>query len=702
MLDALLRPRSIAVIGASRTPNTIGYQILQNLLRHGFTGSVYPVNPTAHAVHSIRAYPSVSAIPETVDLAVIVVPKQRVVRVAEECGEAGVKALVVISAGFREIGGEGAERERQLMDVVRRYRMRLVGPNCMGVLNTAPDVSMNATFAPNMPPTGGVSFMSQSGAMGVTILDYAAEYGIGVSQFVSVGNKPDVSGNDLIQYWADDERTSVILMYLENFGNPRRFTSFARKITKKKPVITVKSGRSGAGARAASSHTGALAGADTATDALLAQCGVIRVDTVEELFDLAMAFSHQPIPRGNRVAIVTNAGGPGIIIADACEAHGLQVAELSPETKQYLAEHFPEEASLANPVDMIASATPQSYHIAVEAVLKDPNIDGVIATFVPPLGIRQEDVAEAIVSVATQQTEKPVLAVLMGRDGLPQGLAELNDAGIPGYRFPESAARALAAMYRHRRWLERPEGAVQSFEVDSGTVDEIVAEAWRERRSKLSETEVMRILEAYGIPVAPYAVANNVDEALDAANRIGYPVVLKLLTPKLTHKSDVGAVAVGIRDADALRQRFERMMTEVPENAGISVDDIDGVLVQKMVGGGKETIVGMHTDPSFGPVLMFGLGGIYVEALADVAFRVQPVSDVDAHEMVRSIRGVKLLQGVRGEPASDLGKIEDVIQRISQLVGDHPEIRELDINPWIALPEGGIAVDGRISVDVRD
>ncbi|MBA3970332.1 MAG: CoA-binding protein, partial [Gemmatimonadetes bacterium] len=375
MLDALLSPRSIAVIGASRSPNTIGYQILHNLLQHGYTGAVYPVNPTAQAIHSIRAYPTVADIPDPVDLAVIVVPKQHVLAVAEQCGQKGVQGLVTISAGFREIGGAGIERERELMEIVRRYGMRLVGPNCMGVLNTAPGLSMNATFAPTMPPPGPVSFMSQSGAMGVTILDYAAEYGIGISQFVSVGNKPDVSGNDIIEYWAADERTRVMLMYVENFGNPRRFTALAREITRRKPIIIVKSGRSTAGIRAASSHTGALAGTDVATDALFAQSGVIRVDTVEELFDLAMAFSHQPIPRGNRVAIVTNAGGPGIIIADACEAHGLAVPDLTESTRAVLAAHFPEEASLTNPVDMIASATPQGYRVAVEAVLADPNVD---------------------------------------------------------------------------------------------------------------------------------------------------------------------------------------------------------------------------------------------------------------------------------------------------------------------------------------
>ncbi|HEX8693348.1 MAG TPA: acetate--CoA ligase family protein [Longimicrobium sp.] len=698
MLDSLFRPKSIAVIGASRTPNTIGYQILDNLLRHGYTGAVYPVNPNAAAIHSIRAYASVEAIPDEVEMAVIVVPKHLVVGAAEACGRKGVKALVVISAGFKEVGGSGIEREQALVAVVRRYGMRLVGPNCMGVLNTAPDRSMNATFAPTMPPAGPVSFMSQSGAMGVTILDYAAEYGIGISQFVSVGNKPDVSGNDLIEYWAADERTRVILMYLENFGNPRKFTQLAREITKRKPIIAVKSGRSVAGARAASSHTGALAGTDLATDALLRQCGVLRADTVEEMFDLAMAFSHQPIPRGNRVAIVTNAGGPGIIIADACEAQGLVVTELAEATRAMLAAHFPEEASLSNPVDMIASATPQSYRVAVEAVLADPNVDAVIATFVPPLGIRQEDVAEAIVQVAAGQKEKPVLAVLMGREGLPQGLAELNAAGIPGYRFPESAVRALGAMYRYRRWTERPVGTVRTFEVDRAAVAEIIDGARAEGREKLAEAEVMRVLEAYGIPVAPYRVARSLDEALQAADGVGWPVVLKVLSPRIVHKSDVGGVVVGVEDADELRRAWERVAVEAPRRAGIGAEEVDGVLVQKMVGGGKETIIGMTGDPQFGPVLMFGLGGIYVEALGDVVFRVQPVTDVDAREMIGAIRGARLLKGVRGEPPVDLDALQEMVQRVSQLVGDHEAIRELDVNPWLAFPEGGVAVDGRIMV----
>ena len=442
-LDAVLRPRSIAVIGASRRPGTIGWQIVDNLLKHGYEGVVYPVNPNSPSVHSIPAYASVGAIPGEVDLGVVVVPKELVPGVVDECAAKGVKALVVISAGFREVGGRGAEMEAAMLEVARSAGMRLVGPNCMGVLSTAPELRMNATFAPTMPPRGAVSFMSQSGAMGVTILDYAAEYGIGIRDFVSVGNKADVSGNDLIRYWSEDEATRVILMYLENFGNPQRFTRLARRITKKKPIIVVKAGRTGAGARAASSHTGALAGLDVATDAVLAQCGVIRVDTVEELFDLAMAFDELPVPNGNRVAIVTNAGGPGIIIADACEARGLEVVTLSEATQSSLREVLAAEASVRNPVDMIASATPESYRLALDRVLADDVVDAAIAAFVPPLGVKQEEVAAAIVE-ARRGHQKPVLAVLMGREGLPQGRAELHEAGIPAYIFPESASRALA------------------------------------------------------------------------------------------------------------------------------------------------------------------------------------------------------------------------------------------------------------------
>ncbi|MBI4540151.1 MAG: acetate--CoA ligase family protein [Gemmatimonadetes bacterium] len=695
-LNPVFRPTSVAVIGASRTPGTVGYQIVENLVRHGYRGAVYPVNPKARAIHSIPAYPRVSAIPGPVDLAIIVVPKELVLEIVDECGGKGIPAVVVISAGFQEVGGAGAVRERALVERIHRYGMRLVGPNCMGVLNTAPDVAMNATFAPTMPPPGPVSFLSQSGAMGVTILDYAAEYGIGIHHFISVGNKPDVSGNDLLEYWEDDADTRVILMYLENFGNPRRFTRIARRVTRKKPIIVVKAGRTTAGARAATSHTGALAALDVATDALLAQCGVIRVETVEGLFDMAMAFGGLPIPRGDAVAIVTNAGGPGIIIADACESAGLRVAELAPETQTRLRGVFPEEASVRNPVDMIATATPESYRIALDAALGDPRIDAAIAAFVPPLRVRQEDVAGAIRDAAAGHPAKPVLAVLMGREGLPQGRAELQEAGIPAYIFPESAAYALAAMVRYRRWLERPEGEIRSFAVDKGTVTRILDRVRVCGRSQLTETEALDVLCAYGIPTIQSRLARDAEHAAELAQQMGFPVVLKIASRDVVHKSDVGGVRLDLRTADEVRSAYAAIV----ERVGSTRPDarIDGVLVQQYARGGRETIIGMSTDPAFGPVLMFGIGGIYVEALRDVAFRVQPVSDLDARDMIRSVRGYPLLEGLRGEPPADMDTIVEVILRVSQLVGDHHHVSELDINPFLALERGGIAVDARIAL----
>lgn len=695
-LEPIFEPRSIAVIGASRTPGTVGYEIVHNLLADGYTGAIYPVNPKASAVHSIPAYPTVSDIPHDIDLGIISVPKQMVIATAEECGRKGVRALVVISAGFKEIGGSGVEREQELLEVAVRYGMRMVGPNCLGVLNTSPAVSMNATFAPIMPPPGPVSFASQSGAMGVTILDYAAEYGIGVNHFVSVGNKADVSGNDLIEYWSRDPATRVILMYLENFGNPQKFTRIAREVTRHKPIIAVKAGRTAAGARAASSHTGALAGLDSATDALLAQCGVIRVETVEDLFDLAMAFSHLPVPTGNRVAIVTNAGGPGIIIADACESNGLRIAELSEDTQAKLRAALPEEASVRNPVDMIASATPATYRVVLDAVLQDEHVDAVVAAFVPPLRVKQEEVAASIVEVRQKHPGKPMLAVLMGRKGLPEGREKLNEAHVPAYIFPESAAKALAAMYQYRQWLERPIGLVPHFEVDRSAADAIMARQRAAGGGYLPAEDVFRLLQAYGLSTLQSRLARTRQEAAAIADEMQVPVVMKIVSPQIVHKTDVGGVALDLRTPDEVERAWDTMMQRVAAKQPEA--EIHGVVIEQYVRGGRETIIGMSQDPSFGPVLMFGLGGIYVEALRDVSFRIQPVSDIDAKEMVRAIRGIKLLEGVRGEPPADLPAIEEAIQRVSQLVGDFPEIAELDINPLVVFEHGTIAVDARIRI----
>ena len=699
-LDAILKPRSIAVIGASRMSNTIGHQIFANLLRYGFTGAVYPVNPNASSIQSVRAYPSVGALPEPIDLAVIVVPKERVLDVARTCGQAGVRGLVVISAGFREIGGVGIDRERQLMDIVRQYAMRMVGPNCMGVLNTDPSVSMNATFAPAMPPPGRAAFVSQSGALGVSVLDHAAEYGIGISQFVSVGNKPDVSGNDLLEQWEHDPAVGVILMYVESFGNPRRFLELASRITRTKPIIAVKSGRSKVGARAASSHTGALAASDVAVDALLTQAGVLRAESIEELFDMAMAFTGRPLPRSRRTAIVTNSGGPGILAADAMETRGLELVELQPATIAQLKPLFPEEASVRNPLDMIASATPADYRTALDAVLRDPNVDSALAVFVPPLGVRQEDVAESIVTVAATHAQKPVLAVLMGSAGLPQGRAELHKAGIPAYVFPESAARGLAALRRQREWTARPVGSPPVIHVDRARAARALAGSCANGKRKLGELEALELLAAYGIPVAESRLAASPEEAARVAAELGFPVVLKAVSPELVHKTDVGGVRVGLTTPMDVATSAAEMVDAVTR--ALPHAHLTGLLVQSMVSGGRETIVGMSHDPAFGPLLMFGLGGIYVEALKDVVFRVAPIMPLDAHDMVRSIRGVALLDGIRGAPPVDFAALTDVLLRVSQLAIDHPEIAELDVNPLLAFSTGVKAVDARVLVAATD
>jgi acetyl coenzyme A synthetase (ADP forming)-like protein len=665
-----------------------------NLVRYGFTGAVYPVNPRAAAIHSIRACPTIADLPECPDLAVITVPKEVVLEVATQCGERGIKALVVISAGFREVGGEGVERERQLVEVVRRFGMRMIGPNCMGVLNTDPGISMNATFAPSMPPFGRAAFVSQSGALGLSVLDYAQEYGIGISQFVSVGNKPDVSGNDLLEFWEHDPAVGLILMYVESFGNPRRFLEIASRISRRKPIIVVKSGRSKVGARAASSHTGALAASDAAVDALLSQAGVLRAASVEELFDLAMAFGSRAFPRSRRTAVVTNSGGPGILAADALEATGMDLAELAVETVAKVRPLLPEEASIRNPLDMIASATPANYRAALGALLEDPNVDSALAVFVPPLGVRQADVAEAIAAAASAVTDKPVLAVLMGREGLPQGKAELHEFGIPAYIFPESAARALSVLARYREWRERPLVQEALRDVDRATAAAIIKEALASGEKKLSEPVTLDLLMAYGIPVAPAGLAPTAEQAARLADSYGYPVVLKIVSPQVIHKTDVGGVRVGLRNADDVRHAFHEVESSVRRL--VPGASITGMLVQKMVGGGPELIAGVSRDSSFGPLVMFGLGGVLVEVLRDVIFRVAPISRHDARDMIEGIRGARILGGVRGAPPSDLTAIEEVLLRLSQLAIDFPEIDEVDINPLIATPSGVTAADGRI------
>jgi acetate---CoA ligase (ADP-forming) len=696
-LTALLAPRTIAVVGASRRDGTMGHQILHNLITYGFTGAVYPVNPKAASVCAVRAYSRVADVPDPLDVAMIVVPKEQVLEVAEECGAAGVKGLIVISAGFREVGSEGAARERQLMEIVRRHGMRMVGPNCMGIVNADPAVSMNATFATAMPPFGHAAFVSQSGALGLSVLDHAREYGIGISQFVSVGNKPDVSGNDLLLAWETDASIKVILMYVENFGNPARFLEIAGRMTKTKPIIVVKSGRSRAGARAATSHTGALAASDTAVDALLAQAGVLRASTIEELFDMAMAFEARSLPRSRRTAVLTNAGGPGILAADAMEACGLELVELSSTTVDALRPLFPKEASIRNPLDMIASATPAGYKTAMTALLADAAVDVVVPIFVPPFGVKQEDVAEAIVGAAATATDKPVIAVLMGREGLPQGRAELHDARIPAYIFPESAARALAALNRHVEWAARPVAPRSPMaDVDATCACSILAAAAADGREQLTQLEALALLRAYRIPVADAHLASTAEDAAGIAARLGYPVVLKVVSTDIVHKTDVGGVRAGIASEPELRTAYDEILMSV--RAAVRTARVDGILVQRMMRGECETIVGVTRDPSFGPLVMFGLGGIFVEALRDVVFRLAPLDDDEPMRMVTGLRGAKFFEGLRGAPPVDRSALVSVIRRLGQLAIDCPEIMELDINPLLAREHGTIALDARVRI----
>lgn len=689
-------PRSVAVIGASRNPASIGGRLFHNLLAGSFAGAIFPVNPSAPAVSGVRAYPSVRDIPDPVDLAFVVVPKQHVMAAIDDCARKGVRGLVVITAGFSEGGGDGEDLEAELLAAVRNADMRMVGPNCMGVLNTDPSVNLNGTFAPIYPPAGNVAMSSQSGALGIAILDYARDLNIGISTFVSVGNKADVSGNDLLLYWEDDPATDVILLYLESFGNPRRFSRLARRIGKKKPIVAVKSGRTAAGTRAASSHTGALASADTAVDALFRQAGVIRTHDLDELFDITALLANQPVPNGRRVGVLTNAGGPGILLADALESIGLTLPELSEDLQKKLASHLSTEATVRNPVDMVASAGPGQYQACLSELLDTDEIDAVIVIHIPaaPTGTPETAAVIRDASIANAG-QKTLLSVFMRSEGPPPELSsELYR--VPAYRFPESAARALARAASYGEWLQRPIGTIPEFtglqpERARRAIDDSLGRVGDEG-GWLEPDEVAEVLGAFGLALPRSRVAANADEAVAIASEFGGPVVLKVVSDSALHKSDIGGVALNLASPGDVRAGYERV-------TGV-VDDAEGALVQEFVPGGHEVIIGMTEDPSFGPLILFGLGGIFVELIGDASFRIHPITDRDASEMVRDVKAAKLLDGYRGEPPGDIPALEEAILRVSALIDAFPEIREMDLNPVKVLePGSGIrAVDARIRV----
>ncbi|HEY3078460.1 MAG TPA: GNAT family N-acetyltransferase [Chloroflexota bacterium] len=694
-LGPLLRPRSVAVIGASRKHGTIGHELFRNLLAGGFDGPVYPVNPSAAAVASVRAYPSVSAIGAPVDLGVVVVPAARVLDAAREALDAGVRALVVISAGFAEVGAEGRARQDELLRLCRSRGVRLVGPNCMGVLSNGAHGTLNATFAPTLPPAGAVALASQSGALGIAILEQARQLGIGMSAFVSMGNKADLSSNDLLECWEDDPDTAVILLYLESFGNGRRFARVARRVGARKPIVAVKGGRGRAGQRAAASHTAALAGSETAVDALFRQAGVIRCDTLQELFDATALLANQPLPAGNRVGVITNAGGLGILCADACEANGLELPELGEETRATLRALLPAEASVANPVDMLASGSAASYGEVLQTVLADPAVDAAVVLFIPPLVTAAADVARALVAALDPPPSKPVLACFVGAQGVHEALTGAR--AIPAYPFPESAARALGHAARYAAWLRRPAGAVPALEVDAEAARAVVEAALaREERPWLRAEEVEWLLRAYGVLLPRGVVAHSPEEAAAAFDAIGGPVVAKLVSSTVLHKSDVGGVRLDLRTAAATAAAYHAIEAELAQR-GLS-GGFEGVLVQRMERGGVETIVGVVTDPTFGPLIAFGSGGVLAEALGDVAFRLHPLTDDDADELIGSTRAATLLRGYRGALPADTAALRGLLLRVSRLVEDVPEIVELDLNPVLCRPagQGLVALDARV------
>ena len=680
-------PRVVAVVGANRQRGRIGSEILHNLIASGFRGTVVPVHPKVAVVEGRTAYARVSDIPGPVDLAVIVVPAAQVLDSVEDCLAKGVRALCVISAGFSESGPAGGELEAALVERIRTAGCRLIGPNCMGLLNTDPAIQLNATFSPVYPPAGSVAMSTQSGALGLAILDYARQLNIGISSFVSVGNKADVSSNDLIQYWAEDPRTSVILLYLESFGNPRKFSEIARRVGRIKPIVAVKAGRSRGGARAAASHTGALAASDSVVDALFRQAGVIRTDTLEELFGAATLLAHQPIPRGPRVAILTNAGGPGILAADACEAKGLQLAVLSDATRAELSSFLPGAASVGNPIDMLASASVDDYRHALVAILADEGVDSVLTIFIPPLVTDADAVAGALASVARTSHGKPVAAIFMRAEGAPPALAP-----IPCFAFPESAAMALARVTAYGAWKQKPAGHVPVLtDVKAEAAKHIVETALRRGGGWLTTEEEQDLMTAVGIATAPARLTTTADEASAAADALGYPVALKAIGPALLHKTERQAVRLNLPNQQAVRAAADDLRRTL-------ATDMSGLLVQRMVPGGVEMLVGALQDPIFGPLVVCGSGGILVDLLGDSSFRLHPITSQDASDMISELKSAPLLRGYRGAPPVDEAALRDTLLRVSALVGICPEIQELDLNPVKVLTSGACAVDVRIRV----
>ena len=697
-LDAIFSPKSVAVVGASTTPGKVGHDIFANILKGGYKGTLYPVNPKARSVLSVRAYPSITDIPDSVDLAMLILPPQFALKATQDAIEKGVKGIVIVSAGFREVGEEGRKIEDQIVAMAQEAGVRVVGPNCLGVINPNNLVRLNASFSARMPESGNISFISQSGALCTAVLDFAADREFGFSKFISIGNKADVDELDLLRYLHKDLDTEVIMMYLEELRRGPEFIEAVKAITsgeRPTPILAIKSGRTSAGAQAAASHTGALAGSEGVYDAIFEQSGIIRVDSIDELFDYASAFAYKTEsalgkfrargPAGNRVAIVTNAGGPGIVATDMTVSSGLELARFKEETIEVLASHLPAAANLHNPVDVIGDAAQDRYEHALASVIKDEGVDGALVILTPQSMTNAMGTAEAIVRIA-RRTPKPILCCFMGIVDVSTGTKYLQENGVPVFRFPENAAKAFGALYRYTQWLNRQFLAPLSLSHDTQRAGEIIRNCLAEGKTHLGELDGLDLMAAYGFNVLPTHLAKSEDEAAAIANDMGFPVVMKIVSPQIIHKSDAGGVMVGLENEEEVKEAFSSIVERA--RAYDSSARIDGVLVQKMASKGEEVILGMNRYPVFGPLLMFGTGGIFVEVFQDVTFRLAPIGRNEARRMIRSIKGHKLLEGFRGRPMADIQAIEKCLVALSDLAVNHPEIIEMDINPLLVHEEG--------------
>jgi len=695
-LESFFNPKSVAIVGASRQKSKVGYEILANMMGAGYKGEIYPVNPQADTIEGLKCYPDLESIKKVPELVIIVVPAKIVPAIMQQCAKVGTRAVIIITAGFKEVGKEGRELEEQISQTARQAGIRVIGPNCLGVI--VPANKLNASFGGDLPAAGSIAYLSQSGALLAAIFDIANASGIGFSKLISIGNKADVGELDVIKDLSSDKDTKVIAGYLESITDGNAFVRQAEQISHIKPILLIKSGGTQAGAKAASSHTGSLAGSETAYESAFERAGIIRCDSIKQQFDYAQAFANQPLPAGPRVAVITNAGGPGIMAADSIEQRGLTFAKLNDETVRKLESELPPAANLYNPIDVLGDALADRYEFALNVVLDDPNVDIVLVLLTPQAMTEAAATAEVIVNISRQKPLKPILTCFLGAKKVAEGVRILREGKIPQYDATGSAVAAIKGMVNYVRWRSRPKRVVKLFPVNRRKVEGIIERHQRQKINDIGETESKEILEAYGFVTPRGSIATSAEQAENIAKQLGFPVVLKIWSPDILHKSDVGGVRIGLENEQEVKDSFDLMMYRIPKKRPEA--NILGVLVQEMCKSGKEVILGMNRDPHFGPLMMFGMGGIMVEVLKDVSFYLAPLTAEEAKQMLINTKTYQMLQGVRGEEGVDIEAIAEGLQRLSQLVTEFPQIQEMDINPYVVGPEGTtpVAVDARISL----